>query len=106
MENGELRCFRTDTELTDYMPIPRSLVGTELPSTALLIYGALLDREDAAGIPILALTANAFESDVRASLDAGMNEHLSKPVDPELLYAALRRHVSQAGTGRNGEAGK
>lgn len=44
MDNGELRCFRTDTELTDYMPIPRQLVGADLPSTALLLYGALLDR--------------------------------------------------------------
>ena len=44
MEKRELRCFRTDTELTDYMPIPRQLVGAELPSTALLLYGALLDR--------------------------------------------------------------
>lgn len=44
MEKYELSPFRTETELTDYMPVPRQLVGTELPSTALLIYGALLDR--------------------------------------------------------------
>lgn len=44
MENYELKCFCADTELTDYMPVPRGLMGAELPSTAVLIYGALLDR--------------------------------------------------------------
>ena len=44
-----------------------------------------LDRADAADIPILALTANAFEEDVKRCLDAGMDAHLSKPVDIEQL---------------------
>ncbi|MDE1950826.1 MAG: response regulator, partial [Burkholderiales bacterium] len=42
-------------------------------------------------LPIIAVTAGAFESDRRASLEAGMNDHLSKPVDPTTLYAALAR---------------
>ena len=40
----ELRPFRTETELTGYMPIPRPVISMGLPSTAVLIYGALLDR--------------------------------------------------------------
>ena len=55
-----------------------------------------LDRADAGRIPIIALTANAFESDVRASLEAGMNAHLAKPVDAEKLYETLRRSIRES----------
>ena len=48
-----------------------------------------LDREDAKEIPVIALTANAFDEDVERSMQAGLNAHLSKPVDPELLFETL-----------------
>ncbi|MBR1741047.1 MAG: response regulator, partial [Lachnospiraceae bacterium] len=48
-----------------------------------------LEREDAKKIPIIALTANAFDEDVQRSLQAGLNAHLSKPVDPDILYETL-----------------
>ena len=48
-----------------------------------------LDRPDAASVPIIALTANAFDDDAKLSFDAGMNAHLTKPVEPELLYRTL-----------------
>lgn len=51
-----------------------------------------LDRPDAKTVPILALSANAFEEDVRNSLEAGMNEHLAKPVDADMLFNSLRWH--------------
>ncbi|MBE6818684.1 MAG: response regulator [Ruminococcaceae bacterium] len=48
-----------------------------------------LEREDAKRVPIIALTANAFDEDVKRSLQAGMNAHLSKPVEFEQLEATL-----------------
>ena len=52
-----------------------------------------LNRPDAKTIPIIALTANAFEEDVKECLQAGMNAHLSKPVDIELLKKTLGKIV-------------
>ncbi|MBR1700678.1 MAG: response regulator [Lachnospiraceae bacterium] len=52
-----------------------------------------IDRADAASIPIIALTANAFEEDIRLSLEAGMNAHLSKPVEPDALFSVLTRLI-------------
>ena len=48
-----------------------------------------LDRADAKQIPIIALTANAFDEDVQRSLQAGLNAHLSKPVQPDVLFETL-----------------
>jgi len=48
-----------------------------------------MDRADSKAIPIIALTANAFDEDVQRSLQAGLNAHLTKPVQPEALYEAL-----------------
>ncbi|MBQ6255486.1 MAG: response regulator, partial [Clostridia bacterium] len=55
-----------------------------------------LDRPDAKTVPIIALTANAFDEDVQRSLQAGMNAHLSKPVEPERLYDTLRHLIRAA----------
>jgi CheY-like chemotaxis protein len=46
-------------------------------------------REDASVIPIIALTANAFDEDVQRSMQAGLNAHLSKPVEPDALFDTL-----------------
>ena len=48
-----------------------------------------MEREDAKTIPIIALTANAFDEDVQRSMQAGLNAHLSKPVQPEVLFETL-----------------
>ncbi|MCR4657776.1 MAG: response regulator [Lachnospiraceae bacterium] len=48
-----------------------------------------LEREDARTIPIIALTANAFDEDVQRSMQAGLDAHLTKPVEPELLFDKL-----------------
>ncbi|MFZ2755421.1 MAG: ATP-binding protein [Atopobiaceae bacterium] len=48
-----------------------------------------LDRPDAKTVPIVAMTADAFAEDVERCLDAGMNDHVAKPIDPGRLFAVL-----------------
>lgn len=48
-----------------------------------------LERDDAKTIPIIAMTANAFDDDVQQSINAGMNAHIAKPVEPETLFDTL-----------------
>ncbi|WP_167957890.1 hybrid sensor histidine kinase/response regulator [Anaerosporobacter faecicola] len=50
-----------------------------------------MDKADAKVIPIIALTANAFEEDVCACMDAGMNAHLGKPIEPDKLYKMMKQ---------------
>lgn len=50
-------------------------------------------RSDAKTIPIVALSANAFAEDVEKSREAGMNEHLSKPIEPDRLLAVIKHMV-------------
>ena len=63
------------------MPIMDGLKATEAIRA--------LDHPDAKTVPIIAMTANAFDEDVQRSLQAGMNAHLSKSVEPEHLFQTL-----------------
>ena len=89
-ENGELVVEMFAKSAADYydavlmdvrMPVKDGLEAT--------VAIRALDRPDAKTVPIIAMTANAFDMDVQRSLQAGMNAHLSKPVDPERLYETL-----------------
>ena len=48
-----------------------------------------LDRKDIKDMPIVAMSANAFAEDVQLSLDAGMNEHIPKPIEIDKLYSVM-----------------
>ena len=50
-----------------------------------------MDRSDAETVPIIALSANAFEEDVAMAKDAGMNEHLAKPVEIRKMFRVMSR---------------
>ncbi|MBR4415139.1 MAG: response regulator, partial [Victivallales bacterium] len=54
-----------------------------------------MNRVDSKVIPIIALTANAFDEDVQRSMQAGLNAHLSKPVEPDALYETLESLIKK-----------
>ena len=51
-----------------------------------------MTRPDAADIPVIAMTANAFDDDRRKSLEAGMNEHITKPIDREKMITLIAQY--------------
>ena len=61
-----------------------------------------LERKDAALVPIIALSANAFQEDVEDSRKAGMNDHLTKPIEPVLLLNCLQRQIGNYEAQRGG----
>ena len=68
------------------MPVKDGLTATEEIRA--------LEREDAKRIPIIAMTANVFDEDVERSHKAGMNAHLSKPIEPDKLYAKMAELIN------------
>ena len=55
-----------------------------------------LNRNDAKTVPIIAMTANVFDEDVERSRQAGMNAHLFKPVDPDVLFETMANALSHS----------
>ena len=93
-ENGEIavRMFSEhpagyyDAILMDVrMPVMDGLMATKQIRA--------MEREDAKTIPIIAMTANVFDEDVERSMQAGMNVHLSKPIEPERLYETMTKLI-------------
>lgn len=54
-----------------------------------------LKRPDAASVPIVAMTANAFDEDVELSLANGINAHLAKPIEPQLMFRTLKELIDK-----------
>ena len=50
-----------------------------------------LEREDASAVPIIAMTADAFEDDIQKCFAAGMNGHIAKPIEPAKMFSAISR---------------
>ena len=93
-ENGQiaLDMFKA-SEVGEYAAIlmdMRMPVMTGLEATVAI---RNLDRPDAKTVPIIALTANAFDEDVEKSLQAGLNAHLAKPIDPDVLFNTLEEMI-------------
>jgi len=52
-----------------------------------------MERLDAKTVPIVAMTANAYTEDVKACLDAGMNGHIAKPIEPNTMFKKIVKNI-------------
>ncbi len=90
-ENGQIAVdMFADHEPGYYDAILMDLRMPEMDGLAATKAIRTMEREDARTIPIIALTANAFDEDVQRSMQAGLNAHLSKPVEADILFGTLR----------------
>ena len=80
-ENGYFDAILMDIR----MPIMNGLESSKIIRS--------LDRNDALKIPIIAMTANVFDDDIKQSSTAGMNAHLAKPINPAKLYSTLAEEI-------------
>ena len=101
-KNGYETASATDGEealaLLDQMYIDLIITDLMMPNmdghqAAKTIRAMEKERPDASSIPIIALSANAFAEDVKASVDSGMNGHISKPFDMEEVTATIAKYV-------------
>ncbi len=89
-ENGAVGVSKyADSELGYYDVILMDIRMPVLDGIAAARSIRNLNRKDAKKVPIVAMTANAYDSDIKVSLDAGMNMHIAKPIKPEKLYAVI-----------------
>lgn len=65
-----------------------------------------LDRPDAGIVPIIAMTADAFEEDIRRAMSVGMNAHVAKPIDPQLLLDAISAQIDAAANAKGDRDGR
>ena len=95
-ENGEITVRKfTDSPAGYYdvilmdvrMPVMDGLTATKKIRAS--------NHPDARTIPIIAMTANVFDEDVERSIESGMNAHLSKPIEPELLYETMAKYIRE-----------
>lgn len=96
-ENGQIAVEKFETSSPEHY----DLIFMDIKMPVLDGYQATekirsLDRKDSRTVPIIALTADAFPEDVQKALDTGMNAHVAKPIDLDILHEQIGRHVKRA----------
>jgi CheY-like chemotaxis protein len=86
-----------DAVLSDFTRFDAVIMDVQMPVMDGLEATRLIRaRVYATQLPIIAMTAHAMEEERRLCLDAGMNDHVTKPVDPKTLTATLGRWITSA----------
>ncbi len=88
---------QTAVQMAMSRPYDLILMDVQMPVMDGMTATRELRRRAGRGLPVVAMTAHAFGEDRAACLDAGMNDHVAKPVDPEKLYATLLRWLPLPG---------
>lgn len=95
-ENGQKAVeFFTKSRQGDYDAILMDIMMPVMDGLTAARTIRALERPDAKTIPIIAMTANAFDEDAKKCLDAGMNAHLSKPLDVEKVVATIAHFCTE-----------
>ena len=89
MERGDLAVEKLKYSSVKYDAILMDMPGIDGYEAARRIRN--LENREVANVPIIAMTANAFDEDKRAALESGMNDHVAKPVDVNVLCATLAK---------------
>ncbi len=93
-ENGRIAVEKFEEHEEGYYDAVRmDMLLPEMDGLEATRINRAMNRLDAKNIPIIALTANAFDEDVQNSMQAGLNAHLSKPVEPEALFKTLEELI-------------
>ena len=85
--------FREDAKTIPIFAMTANAFREDAKTIPIFAMTANAFREDAKTVPIFAMTANAFSEDVKKSLEAGMNEHLVKPLEEEKMIGLIARYV-------------
>lgn len=93
-ENGKIACEKfAQSNLGDFDAILMDIRMPVMDGLEAACTIRKMERADAASIPIIAMSANAFDDDIKTSLRAGMNAHIAKPVNPQKLYKLLADNI-------------
>ncbi|AUH34814.1 hybrid sensor histidine kinase/response regulator [Paracoccus tegillarcae] len=92
--NGRLACEMVESRGDDFAAILMDVQMPEMDGVTATV--RIRETVSSEALPIIAMTAHAYEEDRQRCLGAGMNDHIAKPIDPQLLIATLTQWLSAA----------